>query len=94
MPTRHEYGFVHICFINHPARSNITLNIACELGGISITFALYCCGTIDKTLIKPVKKLTFEISPSDPKAGIGLNFDVAALADPFYETIYYPAVCF
>ena len=45
-------------------------------------------------LKKPVKKLTFELGPSDPKAGIGLNFDVARLADPFFESIYYPVVCF
>ena len=48
---RPQGDFVHICFINHPALLNFIINFSCGQTEIFVISALYCCGTMDKTLI-------------------------------------------
>ena len=44
-------GFVHICFTKHPAFLESFLIFTCNYSEIKIIFAIYCRGTMDKTLI-------------------------------------------
>ena len=49
---RLEYGFVHICLINHPAHQieHLIFSSLCHLSAKPI-FIGSCCGTIDRTLV-------------------------------------------